>query len=66
MASCDLQGHHSRVSVHHFRYPPEEKYGREVRVIAVDFMDGQEVYPRIAEELADLDIGVLGKGGSAV
>ena len=41
--------------------PPEEKYGREVRIIPVDFSDGQEIYPRIAEELQDLDIGVLGK-----
>ena len=40
---------------------PEEKYGREVHIIPVDFSDGQEIYPRIAEELQDLDIGVLGK-----
>ena len=40
---------------------PEEKYGCEVRIIPVDFSDGQEIYPRIAEELQDLDIGVLGK-----
>ena len=40
---------------------PEEKYGREVRVISVDFSEGHEIYPRIAEELQDLDIGVLGK-----
>ena len=26
----------------------------------VDFTDGQKVYPRIAEELKDLDIGILG------
>ena len=41
--------------------PPEEKYGREVRIIPVDFSEGPELYPRIAEELHDLDIGVLGK-----
>ena len=40
---------------------PEEKYGREVRIIPVDFSDGPEIYPRIAEELQDLDIGLLGK-----
>ena len=40
---------------------PEEKYGREVCVIPADFSGGQEIYPRIAEELQDLDIGVLGK-----
>ena len=49
----------------HFHTPftllPEEKYGCEVRIIPVDFSDGQEIYPRIAEELQDLDIGVLGK-----
>ena len=27
----------------------------------MDFYDGQDVYPRIAEELKDLEIGVLGK-----
>ena len=40
---------------------PEETYGCEVCVIPVDFSDGQEIYPRIAEELQDLDIGLLGK-----
>ena len=39
----------------------EEKYKREVRVVPVDFTDGQKVYPNIAEQLQDLDIGVLGK-----
>ena len=38
----------------------EEKYGREVVVIPVDFSDGMEIYPNIAEQLNDLDIGVLG------
>ena len=42
-------------------FSPEETYGREVCVIPVDFSDGQEIYPRIAEELQDLDIGLLGK-----
>ena len=37
-----------------------DKYGREVRIIPVDFSDGQVVYPKIAEELKDLDIGILG------
>ena len=42
-------------------FSPEETYGREVCVIPVDFSGGQEIYPRIAEELQDLNIGVLGK-----
>jgi len=42
--------------------PTEEKYSREVRIIPVDFSDGFEIYPQIAEKLQDLDIGVLGKG----
>ena len=33
---------------------------REVCVIPVDFSKGGEIYPDIAEELKDLDIGVLG------
>ena len=37
----------------------KEKYGREVRIIPVDFSEGPELYPHIAEELHDLDIGVL-------
>ena len=37
-----------------------QKYGRSVRVIPVDFTDGQEVYPQIAQKLQDLDIGILG------
>ena len=42
-------------------HPPEEMYGCEVRIIAADFSDGPELYPHIAEELQDLDIGLLGK-----
>ena len=30
-------------------------------MIPVDFTRGQEVYPQIAEELKELDIGVLGE-----
>ena len=41
--------------------PIEEKYGREVRIIPVDFSDGFEIYAQIAEKLQDLDIGVLGE-----
>jgi hypothetical protein len=37
-----------------------EKYGDEVVVIPVDLSDGMEIYPDIAEQLNDLDIGVLG------
>ena len=39
----------------------EEKYKREVVVIPVDFSDGMDIYPNIAEQLKDLDIGVLSK-----
>ena len=39
----------------------EEKYSREVVVIPVDFSDGLEIYPNIAEQLKNLDIGVLSK-----
>ena len=42
--------------------PTEEKYGREVRIIPVDFSGGSEIYPQIAENLQDLEIGVLGEG----
>ena len=38
----------------------EEKYGREVVVISVDYSDGMDIYPNIAEQLNDLDIGILG------
>ena len=51
------------ISIHtryHTHTPTEEKYGREVVVIPVDFSDGMEIYPNIAEQLNDLDIGVLG------
>ena len=39
----------------------EEKYKREVVVIPVDFSDGMDICPNIAEQLQDLDIGVLSK-----
>ena len=41
--------------------PAGSLYGREVLVIPVDFTEGQQVYEDIAKQLADLDIGVLGK-----
>ena len=46
--------------------PPlsEEKYDCEVCIIPVDFSEGHDIYPRIAEELQDLDIGVIGKVAS--
>ena len=51
--------------MHHAHYThklvlTEEKYDREVLVIPVDFSDGMEIYPNIAEQLNDLDIGDLG------
>ena len=54
---------HTCISIHtlyHTHTPTGEKYGREVVVIPVDFSDGMEIYPNIAEQLNDLDIGVLG------
>ena len=39
----------------------EQKYNCEVVVILVDFSDGMEIYPNIAEQLQDLDIGILSK-----
>ena len=39
-----------------------DTYGREVRVVQVDFAKGQEVYSDIQAEISDLDIAVLGEG----
>ena len=39
----------------------EQKYHREVLVIPVDFSRGMEIYPDLAEQLKDLDIGILGE-----
>ena len=39
----------------------EQKYSREVLVISVNFSDGMEIYPNIAEQLQDLDVGILSK-----
>ena len=38
----------------------ESKYDCDVRVIPVDFSDGQSVYEDIQAEISDLDIGILG------
>ena len=38
-----------------------DQYNREVRVIPVDFSDGQSVYADIQAEISDLDVAVLGK-----
>ena len=37
----------------------QEKYGREVLVVPVDFTHGKNVYTSLAEKLETLDIGVL-------
>ena len=37
------------------------QYNRDVRVIPVDFTQGQSVYSDIQAEISDLDIGILGK-----
>ena len=39
----------------------EEKYHCEVVIVPVDFSDGLKIYPNIAEQLKDLDIGILSK-----
>ena len=36
------------------------KYNRDVRVIPVDFSEGQSVYDDIQAEISDLDIAILG------
>ena len=39
----------------------EEKYGREIRIISVDFSKGRGIYPNLAnKQMQDLDIGTLG------
>ena len=38
----------------------ENRYNREVRVIPVDFTEGQSVYADIQAEISDLDVAVLG------
>ena len=38
---------------------PGEKYGRDVRIVFVDFSEGQSIYPALAEQIQDLDIGIL-------
>ena len=37
------------------------QYNRDVRIIPVDFTQGQSVYGGIQTEISDLDIGILGK-----
>uniref|UniRef100_A0A673CD65 Hydroxysteroid (20-beta) dehydrogenase 2 n=1 Tax=Sphaeramia orbicularis TaxID=375764 RepID=A0A673CD65_9TELE len=39
----------------------KDQYGRKTRTIQVDFTEGQSIYPLIAKELQDLEIGILGK-----
>ena len=41
--------------------PAGEKYGRDSRVIPVDFSGGFDIYDSLAKELSSLDIGVLSK-----
>ena len=38
-----------------------DQYNREVRVIPVDFSEGQSVYADIQAEISDLDVAVLGE-----
>ena len=35
------------------------EYGVETIIVAVDFMDGQAVFPVVADALEDLDVGIL-------
>lgn len=39
----------------------ERTFNREVRIISVDFSQGQVVYPNIAEQIKDIDVGILGE-----
>ena len=43
-----------------YRNTTEEKYGREVHIISVDFTKGRGIYPNLAKRMQDLDIGILG------
>ncbi len=46
----------------HTTHSTEARYaGREVRVVPVDFSQGAEIFPQIAESVQDLDIGILGQ-----
>ncbi|XP_066514950.1 hydroxysteroid (20-beta) dehydrogenase 2 [Hoplias malabaricus] len=37
----------------------ESQYGRKTRIIQVDFTEGPSIYPAIAQQLADLEVGIL-------
>ena len=52
---------HTYIHTHTPHSLVEQKYSREVRIIPVDFSDGMEIYPSLAEQLKDMDIGVLSK-----
>ena len=39
----------------------ERFYNREVRIVSVDFSQAQVVYPNIAEQIRDIDVGILGE-----
>uniref|UniRef100_A0A3B3RM81 Hydroxysteroid (20-beta) dehydrogenase 2 n=1 Tax=Paramormyrops kingsleyae TaxID=1676925 RepID=A0A3B3RM81_9TELE len=39
-------------------------YGRQTRIIQTDFTEGPQIYPRIAEKLQGLEIGILGTAGT--
>ncbi len=46
----------------HTTHSTEARYaGREVRVVPVDFSQGAEIFPQIAESVQDLDVGILGQ-----
>ena len=42
-------------------FSTEEAYGTETKIITMDFTGGAEIYDGLAEKLAGLDIGILGK-----
>lgn len=44
----------------------EQKYGRETLIIPVDFSHGMEIYPSLAKQLKDLDIGILGENNGTL
>ena len=39
----------------------ERTFSREVRIITADFSQAQVVYPNIAEQIKDIDVGILGE-----
>ncbi len=54
---------HTHTHTHTHTIPSTEANyaGREVRVVSVDFSEGANIFPQIAQSVQDLDIGILGQ-----